>query len=114
KRVEANRRRTQGERGKALQRLRSEHVERSFAHMYETGGMRRVHLRGRKNILKRLLFHAVAFNVALLVRKLHGMGKPRTLQGLSNSISMLVSLLRLLYTLSNPSYTAFWISDDNI
>jgi transposase len=114
KRVEANRRRTQGERGKALQRLRSEHVERSFAHMYETGGMRRVHLRGRKNILKRLLFHAVAFNVALLIRKLHGMGKPRTLQGLSNSISMLVSLLRLLYTLSNPSYTAFWISDDNI
>ena len=114
KRVEANRRRTQGERGKALQRLRSEHVERSFAHMYETGGMRRVHLRGRKNILKRLLFHAVAFNVALLVRKLHGMGKPRTLQGLSNSISMLVSLLRLLNTLSSPNYTAFWISDDNI
>jgi transposase len=104
KRVEANRRRTQGERGKALQRLRSEHVERSFAHMYETGGMRRVHLRGHKNILKRLLFHAVAFNVALLVRKLHGMGKPRTLQGLSTSISMLVSLLRLLNTLSSPNY----------
>ena len=104
KRVEANRRRTQGERGKALQRLRSEHVERSFAHMYETGGMRRVHLRGRKNILKRLLFHAVAFNVALLVRKLHGMGKPRTLQGLSTSISILISLLRLLNTLSSPNF----------
>jgi transposase len=96
KRVEANRRRTQGERGKALQRLRSEHVERSFAHMYETGVMRRTHLRGHNNILKRLLFHAVAFNVALLVRKLHGMGKPRTLQGLSTSLSMLISLLRLL------------------
>jgi transposase len=104
KRVEANRRRTQGERGKVLQRLRSEHVERSFAHMYETGGMRRVHLRGRKNILKRLLFHAVAFNVALLVRKLHGMGKPRTLQGLSSSISMLISMLQLLNALSSPSY----------
>jgi transposase len=114
KRVEANRRRTQGERGKALQRLRSEHVERSFAHMYETGAMRRVHLRGRKNILKRLLFHAVAFNVALLVRKLHGMGKPRTFQCLSTSISMLISLLRLLDTLSSPTYSAFWISDDNI
>ena len=109
KRVEANRRRTQGEREKALQRLRSEHVERSFAHMYETGGMRRVHLRGRKNILKRLLFHAVAFNVALLVRKLHGMGKPRTLQGLSTSISMHISVLRLLNTLSNPNYIIiFW------
>jgi transposase len=104
KRVEANRRRTQGERGKALQRLRSEHVERSFAHMYETGGMRRTHLRGHKNILKRLLFHAVAFNVALLVRKLHGMGKPRTLQGLSTSISMLISMLRLLNALSSPNY----------
>jgi transposase len=81
KRVEANRRRTQSERGKALQKLRSEHVERSFAHMYETGGMRRTHLRGRKNILKRLLFHAVAFNVALLVRKVHGIGSPGPSRG---------------------------------
>jgi hypothetical protein len=76
--------------------------------------MRRVHLRGHKNILKRLLIHAVAFNVALLVRKLHGMGKPRTLQGLSTSISMLISLLRLLNTLSSPNYIASGISDDNI
>jgi transposase len=102
-RVYANRRRTKGERGKALQRQRSELVERSFAHMYETGGMRRTHLRGRNNILKRLLFHAVAFNVALLVRKQHGIGKPRTLQGVSNSISMLISLLRMLYMPSNPN-----------
>jgi transposase len=102
-RVYANRRRTKGERGKALQRQRSELVERSFAHMYETGGMRRTHLRGRNNILKRLLFHAVAFNVALLVRKQYGIGKPRTLQGVSNSLSMLISLLRMLYMPSNPS-----------
>jgi transposase len=110
-RVYANRRRTKGERGKALQRQRSELVERSFAHMYETGGMRRTHLRGRNNILKRLLFHAVAFNVALLVRKLHGIGKPRTLQGVSRSISMLISLLRLLYMPSNPNYMVVLISD---
>jgi transposase len=102
-RVYANRRRTRGERGKALQRQRSELVERSFAHMYETGGMRRTHLRGRNNILKRLLFHAVAFNVALLVRKQHGIGKPRTLQGVSNSLSILISLLRMLYMPSNPN-----------
>jgi len=102
-RVYANRRRTRGERGKALQRQRSELVERSFAHMYETGGMRRTHLRGRNNILKRLLFHAVAFNVALLVRKQHGIGKPRTLQGVSNSLSILISLLRMLYMTSNPN-----------
>src|ERR1022692_4717680 len=98
KRVYANRRRTEGERGKALQKLRSEHVERSFAHMYETGGMRRVHLRGRKNILKRLLFHAVAFNLALLIRKVYGMGKPRTLQGVSSVLSIFISLLQRLFS----------------
>jgi transposase len=80
--VYANRRRVGGRRGKALQRLRSELVERSFAHLYETGGMRRTHLRGRHNILKRLLIHAVGLNLALLVRERHGIGKPRTLQGL--------------------------------
>jgi len=51
--------------------------------MYDTGGMRRTYLRGRDNILKRLLIHAAAFNIALLVRKLYGIGKPRTLQGAS-------------------------------
>jgi transposase len=86
KQVYANRRRMNGRRGKDLQKLRSELVERSFAHMYETGGMRRTHLRKRNNILKRLLFHAVAFNLALLVRNNHGIGKPRTLQGTSDAI----------------------------
>ena len=79
KRVEANRRRTQGKRGKALQRLRSEHVERSFAHMYETGGMRRTHLRGRENILKRTLVHVGAFNLSLIFRRMLGSGTPREL-----------------------------------
>src|SRR5436853_1748777 len=53
--VYANRRRIQGERGKRLLRQRGEKLERSFAHLYETGGMRRVHLRRHPNILKRLL-----------------------------------------------------------
>lgn len=78
-RVYANRRRAGGRRGKQLQKLRSELTERSFAHMYETGGMRRVHLRGRSNILKRLLIQAVGFNLALMIRTKHGMGKPRSL-----------------------------------
>jgi transposase len=52
-----------------------------MAHMYETGGMRRVHLKGRDNILKRLLVHAGGFNLALILRKLIGVGKPRQLQG---------------------------------
>ena len=77
--IYANRRRVRSKRGRQLLKLRSELVERSFAHMYETGGMRRTHLRGRDNILKRLLIHAVAFNLALLAHKLHGIGKPRAL-----------------------------------
>ncbi len=84
--VYGNRRRMSGRRGKDLQKLRTELTERSFAHMYETGGMRRTHLQGQKNILKRLLFHAIGFNLALLIRKSFGIGKPRTLQGLSDAI----------------------------
>jgi len=84
-RVYSNRRRVRGERGKRLQKLRSELTERGFAHLYETGGLRRVHLRGRENILKRLLIHAAGFNLALVMRKILGVGKPRRLQGLAKS-----------------------------
>jgi transposase len=79
--VYANRRRVRGERGKALLRQRGELIERSFAHVLETGGMRRVHLRGRINILKRMLVHVGGFNLGLVMRKLVGIGKPRRLQG---------------------------------
>ncbi len=71
-----------GERKRRLQKLRSEMTERSFAHLYETGGMRRVHLRGRNNILKRLLVHGAAFNLSLMLRQTLGVGKPRRLQGI--------------------------------
>jgi transposase len=82
KRVYENRRRVRRARSKRLQKLRSELTERSFAHMYETGGMRRIHLRGRDNILKRLLVHGAGFNLSLILRKTLGVGKPRQLQGL--------------------------------
>ena len=81
--VYGNRRRIGGERGKELLRRRGELLERSFAHAYETGGMRRVHLRGRENILKRLLIHIGAFNLSLVMRELLGKGTPRGWQGLS-------------------------------
>lgn len=81
KQVYANRRRTKGKRSKQLQKKRTELTERSMAHMYETGAMRRVHLKGRDNILKRLLVHGGGFNLALVMRKLVGIGKPRRLQG---------------------------------
>lgn len=79
KAVYANRRRIRGERGKRLLRGRGEKVERSFAHCYETGGMRRLHLRGRANIAKRALIHAGAFNIGLLMRVKYGLSKPRSL-----------------------------------
>jgi transposase len=62
-------------------RCRGEYVERSFAHVYDTGGMRRTHLRGHQNILKRLLVHASAFNLGVLMRQAFGRGTPRGLQG---------------------------------
>ena len=91
--VYGNRRRIRGEHGKELLRRRGELVERSFAHAYETGGMRRVHLRGRENILKRVLIHLGGFNLSLVMRQLLGKGTPRGLQGLS--ADALLAFLRL-------------------
>ena len=91
--VYSNRQRIHGERGKALLRRRGELLERSFAHAYETGGMRRVHLRGRDNVLKRVLIHLGAFNLSLVMRQVFGKGTPRGLQGLS--AEALLTCLRL-------------------
>jgi transposase len=79
--VYANRRRIRGKRGRRLLRQRGEYLERPFAHAYETGGLRRLYLRGRFNILKRVLIHVAALNLALLMRVLVGVGTPRSLQG---------------------------------
>ena len=79
----ANRRRIRGNRGKRLLRQRGEKVERGFAHLLVTGGLRRVHIRGQEEIRKRMLIHAAAFNLGLLMRKRFGVGTPRALQGLA-------------------------------
>src|SRR5947208_3954259 len=79
--VYGNRRRIRGARGRRLMRRRGETVERSFAHVYDTGGMRRTHLRGHPNILKRLLIHVSGFNLGLIMRQMIGVGTPRGLQG---------------------------------
>jgi transposase len=93
--VYRNRRRIRGERGQRLLRLRGEHLERPFAHLYETGGMRRVFLRRHTNIRKRLLIHVGGFNLGLLMRQLIGVGTPRGLQGrLAAAIGALLTLLR--------------------
>jgi transposase len=95
--VYGNRRRVRGPRGRRLMRQRGERIERSFAHVYDTGGMRRTHLRGHTNILKRLLIHAGGFNLGLVMRQLIGVGTPRGLQGrLAAVIATLVALRSLV------------------
>ncbi len=90
KRTYENRRRVGGSRGKRLRKIRSELTERTFAHMYETGAMRRVHLQGSKNILKRLLIHGAAFNLSLILREVLGAGTPRGFRELQNGLSAAV------------------------
>ena len=97
--VYANRRRIRGCRGKRLLRLRGEKAERSFAHLYETGGMRRTHLRGRKNVLKRLLIHVGPFNLSLVLRKKLGAGTPRGLAAAKTALASLQKVLWALYRL---------------
>ena len=81
--VYGNRRRIKGERGKRLLRERGEKLERTFAHLLVSGGLRRVHVRGHNEIRKRMLVHAAAFNLSLVMRSLFGFGTPRGLQGLA-------------------------------
>jgi len=75
--VYANRRRLNTKTAKALMRRRGELIERSFAHLYDTGGMRRVHLRKKNNIAKRAMIHAAAFNLSLILRQMLRVGTAR-------------------------------------
>ncbi len=93
--VYANRRRMQGDRGKRLQKKRSELVERSFAHICETGGARRTCLRGLEKVNKRYKMVAAARNLGLMMRKLFGIGKPRCLQG-GFSFAYLLQVVRIV------------------
>ena len=116
--VYANRRRIRGPRGKRLMRRRGERIERSCAHAYETGGMRRTHLRGHRNILKRLLIHLAGFNLSVLFRQLIGVGTPRSLQGrrLTALMVLLAAWRRLVrvWTVRATEYPALstiWVGD---
>ena len=101
--VYRNRRRIRGARGQRLLRQRGERLERPFAHLYETGRMRRVHLRGHANILKRVLLQAGALNLGLLMRYLVGVGTPRSLQGrVAGLLRALTAILWRFWTLPRP------------
>ena len=106
--VYGNRRRVRGARGKRLLRCRGEYVERSFAHVYDTGGLRRTHLRGHQNILKRLLVHAGAFNLGLLMRQAFGRGTPRGLQGRRFGLGALEIALGMFIERAWVAATRLW------
>ena len=92
--VYRNRRRIRGTRGQQLLRRRGEYLERPNAHLYETGALRRTHLRGHTNILKRVLIHTGGFNLGLIMRQLIGVGTPRGLQG--RMAAVIATLLALI------------------
>ena len=74
----SNRRRVRGNKGRQLNRWRSERCERTFAHVCETGGGRRSWLRGQTNVSKAHTLKCAADNLGLLLRKVWGMSKPRS------------------------------------
>ncbi len=113
----ANRRRGRGKRGRRLQRQRSERVERTFAHVCETGGARRTWLRGIDKVRKRYLLAAAAHNLSCLMRQLFGIGTPRGLQGVAALVAALLLALRNLkiaFTARLQLIRALLKTDDSI
>jgi hypothetical protein len=101
----------QGARGK--RRLRSELLERTFAHMCETGGAWRTWLWGLEKVRERCAIAAAAHNLGLVMRKLFGMETPRCLQGLGQALRGLATPLQLalltplsVFPSSRPTPTA--------
>jgi transposase len=98
--VDLNRRRVARAKSKRSQRLRSELCERTFAHVCDTGGMRRSWLRGVAKVTKRYLIAVAAHNLGRILRKLFGIGKPRALQGergLAGLVHLIVIALMWLF-----------------
>jgi transposase len=109
----ANRRRVEGERGRKLNRWRSERCERSFAHVCETGGGRRMWLRGVVNASKSYLMRCCAYNLGLLMRKCFGLSKPRSSGGAAAEffvIGALLAAIIMTWTLSAPSMSAHFLA----
>jgi transposase len=101
--VSANRRRLKRDKSRKFQRLRSERCERTFAHVCETGGMRRSWLKQVVNVSKRYLIAAAAHNLGRILRKLFGVGKPRRLQDLASLAAIVQLLTTLLHSIDGLS-----------
>lgn len=100
KAVYDNRRRVKGSHGKRELKKRGELLERSFAHVYETGGMRKLHLRGCENVLKRLLIHIGGFNLSLIFRRMLGAGTPRELQNVQARLGLMLLRFQIALRMS--------------
>jgi transposase len=104
--VYANRRRIRGERSPQLRRKRFEFLEHPFAHVHETDGMRQIHPRGHRNIVKGLLMHAAGFSLGLLLRRLFSIGTALGLQGLTRAFPGLLQWLTAVWSLWPPQHRA--------
>jgi hypothetical protein len=62
-------------------------------------------VRGHKNVLKRLLIHAGAFNLGLWMRTLCGVGTPRSLQGRAVALGAVITTL---WAFIDDAITAIW------
>ena len=80
--------------GKALLRKRGMHLERSFEHLLDEGGLRRATLQGTENLTKRYKIAAACFNLSLLMRTLLGVGTPK--QWMAGAHSFLEDLIAYL------------------
>lgn len=83
--------------GKGLQRQRSEKVERTFAHVLETGCARRTWLRGDEKLRKRYSMATAAYNLGVLMRTLFNIGTARGLHGLGRGLHGLLVLYYLAW-----------------
>ncbi len=99
--VQNNRRRMSRAKGKRLGRLRSERVERSFAHVCDTGGSRRTWIRKLEEVTKRYRIAAAAHNLARIMFKLFGIGKPRALQAPADLVWLVQFILSALWTVGS-------------
>src|SRR5438552_7034413 len=103
--VLAARRSVKSKSGKDLLRRRGMHIERSFAHILDCGGMRRATLRGWENLNKRYKLAAAFYNLSQLMRKLFGFGTPKQLAALGRLL-----FLQLTRNLGLLAATAHGIS----
>jgi hypothetical protein len=106
----ANRRRVRGNKGRRLNRWRSERCERTFAHVCETGGGRRTWVRGQLNASKLHTLKCAAYNLGLLLRKVWGLSKPRNADAAATALFFVFSMLLILVAMITSHTTSrIWI-----